>query len=429
MARGRGRAVGADPAAHVHAPRRAGDAAAGARARPGVARVLGGTFHSVAHRLVRRHAAALGLPDGFGVLDAGDAADVLDLLREEHGHAKSRDALPAQGDAAGHLLAHGQRAGAAVGRARRALPVVRASTARRSRRCSRPTPRASGRSGVLDLDDLLLFWRALARRRGDRPAAGRVVRPRAGRRVPGRQRPAGRPRARARRRTGRRSPRSATTSRRSTASARPRRRTSSTSPSTSRARAWSRWSATTAPRSRCSTRPTRWPRRRRARSRSACAPSATGGVRPAVVHVPRRGRAGRGGLRPRARGARAGRRAAGPGRADAHLARLRPAGARAHAPARPVRQVRRAALPRGRAREGLRGARCGWSTTAPTTWRGSACCSWSRGSGPVCARAIAAMAEALVPRLAAGPCAAGSTRWHGRGARAIPPARARAPTR
>ncbi|HET6549450.1 MAG TPA: UvrD-helicase domain-containing protein, partial [Solirubrobacter sp.] len=53
----------------------------------GSSRVLGGTFHSVAHRLVRRHAAALGLPAGFGVLDAGDAADVLDLLREEHGHA------------------------------------------------------------------------------------------------------------------------------------------------------------------------------------------------------------------------------------------------------------------------------------------------------------------------------------------------------
>src|SRR5918912_1697170 len=61
---------------------------------PGSARVLGGTFHSVAHRLVRRHAAALGLPPGFGLLDAGDAADVLDLLREEHGHAQSRNRLP-----------------------------------------------------------------------------------------------------------------------------------------------------------------------------------------------------------------------------------------------------------------------------------------------------------------------------------------------
>src|SRR6059058_2819721 len=33
--------------------------------------VVGGTFHSVAHRFVRSHAAALGLPDGFAVLDAG----------------------------------------------------------------------------------------------------------------------------------------------------------------------------------------------------------------------------------------------------------------------------------------------------------------------------------------------------------------------
>src|SRR5215211_8610725 len=37
---------------------------------PASSRVLGGTFHSVGHRLVRRHASALGLPPGFGVLDA-----------------------------------------------------------------------------------------------------------------------------------------------------------------------------------------------------------------------------------------------------------------------------------------------------------------------------------------------------------------------
>src|SRR6476659_1189168 len=61
---------------------------------PASSRVLGGTFHSVAHRLVRRHAAALGLPSGFGVLDAGDAADVLDLLRQEHGHAKAKMRFP-----------------------------------------------------------------------------------------------------------------------------------------------------------------------------------------------------------------------------------------------------------------------------------------------------------------------------------------------
>ncbi len=56
--------------------------------------VLGGTFHSVAHRFVRLHAAALGLAPGFAVLDAGDAADLIDLIREEHGHAQSKVRFP-----------------------------------------------------------------------------------------------------------------------------------------------------------------------------------------------------------------------------------------------------------------------------------------------------------------------------------------------
>ena len=56
--------------------------------------VLGGTFHSVAHRFVRMHAASLGLAPGFAVLDAGDAADLLDLIREEHGHAQRQRRFP-----------------------------------------------------------------------------------------------------------------------------------------------------------------------------------------------------------------------------------------------------------------------------------------------------------------------------------------------
>src|SRR4051794_2563188 len=48
-------------------------------------RVVGGTFHSVAHRFLRAHASALGLSADFGLLDAGDAADVIDLVRSEQG--------------------------------------------------------------------------------------------------------------------------------------------------------------------------------------------------------------------------------------------------------------------------------------------------------------------------------------------------------
>jgi len=65
-----------------------------ARARTGErggARLAGGTFHSVAHHTLRRHASRIGLPEGFSVLDAADAADVFDLVREELGWATRKD--------------------------------------------------------------------------------------------------------------------------------------------------------------------------------------------------------------------------------------------------------------------------------------------------------------------------------------------------
>ena len=42
-----------------------------------------GTFHSVANRLLRRFAHNLGLDPGFSVLDRGDSADVMDVVRHE----------------------------------------------------------------------------------------------------------------------------------------------------------------------------------------------------------------------------------------------------------------------------------------------------------------------------------------------------------
>jgi DNA helicase II / ATP-dependent DNA helicase PcrA len=135
--------------------------------------VLGGTFHSVAHRFVRLHASALGLASGFGVLDAGDAADLLDLVREAHGHARARRRFPRKST----LLDIYSR----TVNAQRPLSEVmtenfpwceehsdaiaslfKAYTARKRT------------LGVLDLDDLLLYWRALAADEaiGDEMAAG-----------------------------------------------------------------------------------------------------------------------------------------------------------------------------------------------------------------------------------------------------------------
>ena len=48
-------------------------------------RIVGGTFHAIAHRIIRAHSEAFALPAEFSVLDPADAADVLDTLRDAHG--------------------------------------------------------------------------------------------------------------------------------------------------------------------------------------------------------------------------------------------------------------------------------------------------------------------------------------------------------
>jgi DNA helicase II / ATP-dependent DNA helicase PcrA len=123
--------------------------------------VVGGTFHSVAHRFVRMHAASLGLAPGFAVLDAGDAADLLDLIREEHGHAQRQRRFPKKSTLLDiySRTVNAQRTLSEV--VAESFPwcedhvediasLLKAYTARK---------RALG---VIDLDDLLLYWRALA---------------------------------------------------------------------------------------------------------------------------------------------------------------------------------------------------------------------------------------------------------------------------
>ena len=51
------------------------------------ARVWGGTFHAIANRLLRRHGAAVGLAEGFTILDQGDACDLMGVVRAEFGLA------------------------------------------------------------------------------------------------------------------------------------------------------------------------------------------------------------------------------------------------------------------------------------------------------------------------------------------------------
>lgn len=130
------------------------------RVAPDAGRIVGGTFHSVAHRLIRVHATSLGLEAGFGVLDAGDARDLLDLVRQEHGGAESPRRFPR---AATMLDIYSRTVNAETPLSEvlaeffpwcdehhEALAEIFRAYGARKRSL-----------GVLDLDDLLLYWRAL----------------------------------------------------------------------------------------------------------------------------------------------------------------------------------------------------------------------------------------------------------------------------
>ncbi|MEA2298387.1 MAG: ATP-dependent helicase UvrD/PcrA [Solirubrobacteraceae bacterium] len=130
-------------------------------AAPNAGPIVGGTFHSLAHRLVRLHASSLGLAPGFGVLDAGDAVDLLDLVRQEQGQAASPRRFPRPQTM---LDIYSRTVNAQL-----PLEEVLAEAFpwnAQHREALGETFRAYGARkralGVLDLDDLLLYWRALA---------------------------------------------------------------------------------------------------------------------------------------------------------------------------------------------------------------------------------------------------------------------------
>jgi DNA helicase II / ATP-dependent DNA helicase PcrA len=123
-------------------------------------RVVGGTFHAIAHRTLRRYAATLGLPEGFSVLDASDAADVIDMVRDEQGHAAStRRRFPRK-----TLLVDLYSAAVNTGRPLSSVvpeiaPWAEDCVEEISEIC-RGYVRRKRSAGLVDLDDLLLFWRA-----------------------------------------------------------------------------------------------------------------------------------------------------------------------------------------------------------------------------------------------------------------------------
>ncbi len=123
-------------------------------------RVWGGTFHAVGNRLLRIYGRALGLADDFTVMDRGDAADLMNLIRSELGVAKNKKRFPKK-DTLVDIYSH-------VVNARRKLPEVVEryfpwcgdELENIARIFEAYTTRKRERN-VLDYDDLLVYWAAL----------------------------------------------------------------------------------------------------------------------------------------------------------------------------------------------------------------------------------------------------------------------------
>lgn len=122
--------------------------------------VWGGTFHAIANRLLRVYGSAIGLSRDFTVMDQGDAADLMNLLRSELGLAGKNRRFPKKGT----LNSIYSRVVNSQAQLTRILdkeyPWCREEADDIGRIFSAYIERKREQN-VADYDDLLLFWGAL----------------------------------------------------------------------------------------------------------------------------------------------------------------------------------------------------------------------------------------------------------------------------
>jgi DNA helicase-2/ATP-dependent DNA helicase PcrA len=73
----------------------AASASTGASAIPAL--TWAGTFHAIGARLLREHAAQIGLDPNFTIHDREDSADVMNLIRHDLGHSEKHSRFPTKG--------------------------------------------------------------------------------------------------------------------------------------------------------------------------------------------------------------------------------------------------------------------------------------------------------------------------------------------
>ena len=143
------------------------------KAKPALStgKVWGGTFHAVAVRLLRRYGKAIGVSPNFVIHDRSDSEDLMYLVREELGLAKTDPMFP--------LKAVCMSIYSRCVSARLPLLVVLKKHfpwllehEQGLKRLFNAYTSAKQEQSILDYDDLLLFWRELLAH----PAAGETIR-------------------------------------------------------------------------------------------------------------------------------------------------------------------------------------------------------------------------------------------------------------
>jgi DNA helicase-2/ATP-dependent DNA helicase PcrA len=144
--------------------------ASGAGASP-ADRICGGTFHAIAHKIIRQHAESFSLPPQFTILDQADAADLMDVLRPEHGLAEPGQRAPRAATCA-DIYSRCVNTGRPVSEVvTSSFPWCIPFTSQLAGLFRAYTARKRARH-LVDFDDLLLLWQAAL---AD-PGAGPVLR-------------------------------------------------------------------------------------------------------------------------------------------------------------------------------------------------------------------------------------------------------------
>jgi DNA helicase II / ATP-dependent DNA helicase PcrA len=144
---------------------------ASARAGSANGRITGGTFHAIAHRIIRQHAESFSLPPQFTVIDPADVADLLDSRRPEHGLVSTARRAPRAAVCADIYTRCVNTQMPVTEVVRRGFPWCTDYTGQLAE-LFRGYVAHKRSHALVDFDDLLLLWRAAL---AD-PAAGPVLR-------------------------------------------------------------------------------------------------------------------------------------------------------------------------------------------------------------------------------------------------------------